>query len=597
MKYTMKKLSKRVMAVLFAAVLLLMQAIAVHAEETTLQATDGVVTYGSGAASIIIEGNEGQPLAGKQFQIHRLFEAENAAGEESIDYTLNPTYRHVLQSIVGEKIGKTESMVTDYEIIDYMQTMNTSLSEGAQTEQTVEASQGEYRYFIEALAKELEREAISGQMVEVEGTKSNNTIEISGLPYGYYMVQEVTQAQGIHAAVSMPILTTVNPTSVMRIKADYPTMTAKLYEDVGAMRGDVGDFDIGQNIMYEYISTIPEINGYRTYYHAWHTEMDEALTLKEDTIQISLAGSVNGRQKVYVLNANEFQVTCNDVNHTFAVVIQDIKAIVDREYGSVADDGEYQYGQSVTVEYLATLNDKAGMDTGRPGFETDVRLEFSNNPSADKESEHGFTPWDTVVCFTYQLQGLKVNNYGAKLEGAKFRLYRDEECTREILVKKVGSRYHVMNEETVTDETRALATEIVSDEKGSFSVCGLDADTYYLKEVEAPMGYRPLTEPIQVVLKAAFAANRGQYVKGDGGEDAFLTLSATAKVKSFVDGEETEKNLVLEVDQEEASAALSIVNQVGSKLPVTGTPAVLLVSVCGVVMIGAAMVRGRRKHE
>ena len=42
-------------------------------------------------------------------------------------------------------------------------------------------------------------------------------------------------------------------------------------------------------------------------------------------------------------------------------------------------------GQTVTLTYNATLNDKAAENTGRPGFENDVRLEFSND--ADSEGE------------------------------------------------------------------------------------------------------------------------------------------------------------------------------------------------------------------
>ena len=83
---------------------------------------------------------------------------------------------------------------------------------------------------------------------------------------------------------------------------------------------------------------------------------------------------------------------------------------------------ENVYGQKVVLTYEATLNEKAAQDTGRPGFENDVRLEFSNNPDSNGEGSTGYTPWDTVVCFTYKLNGLKTNNHGAKLEGAKFSI-------------------------------------------------------------------------------------------------------------------------------------------------------------------------------
>ena len=48
----------------------------------------------------------------------------------------------------------------------------------------------------------------------------------------------------------------------------------------------------------------------------------------------------------------------------------------------------------MTLTYEATLNDLAANDTGRPGFENDVRLEFSNDADSNNEggARTGFTP-------------------------------------------------------------------------------------------------------------------------------------------------------------------------------------------------------------
>ena len=51
--------------------------------------TNGTVDFGQGKASITIKGNAGQSLAGKSFEVFRLFDAENAKGGESINYTFN----------------------------------------------------------------------------------------------------------------------------------------------------------------------------------------------------------------------------------------------------------------------------------------------------------------------------------------------------------------------------------------------------------------------------------------------------------------------------------------------------------------------------
>lgn len=88
-----------------------------------------------------------------------------------------------------------------------------------------------------------------------------------------------------------------------------------------------------------------------------------------------------------------------------------MKVIIDREFDNFNALKENTYGQKIVLTYQAKLNDRAAADTGRPGFENDVRLEFSNNPDHDSEGSTGYTPWDTVVCFTYKLNVYKTNNH------------------------------------------------------------------------------------------------------------------------------------------------------------------------------------------
>ena len=60
------------------------------------------------------------------------------------------------------------------------------------------------------------------------------------------------------------------------------------------------------------------------------------------------------------LQKMNFKVITNPGNgETFKVEIQDIKAIVDREFDQKNDLNENVYGQKVILRYNATLNDKA----------------------------------------------------------------------------------------------------------------------------------------------------------------------------------------------------------------------------------------------
>lgn len=601
-----KRKERRIWTVLAVVILLAAQigrAVIVNAEEHSYVTQNGVVDFGEGEASIVIKGNAGQSLAGKTLSVHRLFEAENAKGLESIDYTMNPVYTNALKTVVASRKNMELERVTEFAIIDYMQTLNSDIVEGAQAEQTLEGRYSDYRYFIEELSSELDREGVKGIQVEVADTKSDNSVELSGLAYGYYVVEDRSDAEGKHTAVSMPVVSTANPNAQIHIKADYPTVIKKIQEDDNPTEigedgwNDIGDYEIGQDVPYRFRSVIPDINGYHSYYYAWHDNMDEALLLQEDTILITIDGTVGSVHKTYTVTPEEYKLLQNTSEETFVIEINDIKAIVDREFPNTNEKQENRYGQVVTVTYLATLGDKAALDTGRPGFENDVRLEFSNNPNVGAENQTGFTPWDTVVCFTYQLEGLKINNYGMNLSGAVFRLYADEACEEEVLLKKVADRYHVMHPDSWDSTSASKAVEVVSDEDGAFTISGLDGGIYYLKEVTAPSGYRPIEEPIRIEVSPVFPQERNSYLKGEGAGEEILILNATAKIKTFVSGTENEKNVTLETDQEKGSMRLSIVNEIGKKLPITGAFAMPCLFVAGILFMGVALKRGRRKHE
>ena len=76
-----------------------MAAVVYAADGTEYSTVKGIATMGTGQAHIDIAGNEGQTLVGKKFNVYKLFEAENAKGGESINYTFNPTYEQALKNV------------------------------------------------------------------------------------------------------------------------------------------------------------------------------------------------------------------------------------------------------------------------------------------------------------------------------------------------------------------------------------------------------------------------------------------------------------------------------------------------------------------
>lgn len=569
----------------------------------TMATPNGVADFGEGNASITIKGNSGQTLVGKRFNVYKLFEAENSADNESINYTWNKDYKTALQNVVGKKINKSATSVSEYDVIDYIQTLNTNKVEGAQAEQTLEGRYSNYRKFVEALRGEMVKENLAPTTVNVTATRPDGSVRFGGLGYGYYLTDEVTAVQGTNSAASLILTNTANPDAEVNIKSDYPTITKKIAEDDNGIGwNDIGDYEIGQKVPYYFDSYVPNMNGYSTYKVVFHDKMDSALSFNKDSFSITISSN----KKSYKLKNTEFNIVQNSGDDTFYAEIPDLKGIVDKQFPEGMNNlGENTYGQDIHVSYNATLNDKAAEKTGRPGFENAVRFEFSNDPEEYENGSTGETPWDTTVAFTYRINGLKVNNHNKLLKNAKFRLYSDSACQNEVYVKSSPNGYVVMNRDSLggTDHTGGArpgnAVEMASDTKGVFTILGLDQGTYYLKETNSPAGYRELQDPIVLNIKPTFNADRNNYNAGEGATEKTLQkLEATAHIKEFLDGKYKESDTDLKTDVTDGSANITVVNYVGTKLPITGSNLTMICLGAGTItVVGALVLNEKRKNK
>lgn len=572
---------------------------------------NGVVDFGQGTASIKINGNENQSMVGKRFEIFRLFNAENSAGGESINYTWNETYKSAIQTVVATALNERDGSqlqpadITEYMAIDYIQTLNTNKVEGAQADQELEGRYSAFRYFVEDVRDAIKAANLKGDYVYVNGTATDNSISIKGLQYGYYFVDEVTEhdADGNDwYASSLIMVDTANPTSEINIKSDYPypSIIKETKEDDAEDDGwgEVSDAEIGQTIPYKLTSTIPDMNGYQTYYYAWHDKMSDSLTFNADKSAISIV--ISNDDGSYTLADNEYNVITEgdalDEGDTYMIEVNDIKKIVDTHFDKSDELGHNDYtGLTVTLNYEATLNDNAAADTGAPGYSNDVRLEYSNDPDSDGNGSTGYTPWDQTKTYTFTLNANKVNNHDKVLEGAKFRLYSDADCKNEVYLKAGTSEheYIVVNRDSTGGDdhtggtTPAGAVEMVSGADGNFVIHGLDQGVYYLKETDAPDGYRQLLDPIVITITPTYTSS------------SLTALAATAHVKEFYDGAYAESDKTLNTGVEDGNVDIQVVNQVGMKLPITGSTAMILIIGAGAVcvILGAAAYRKSKKAE
>lgn len=562
---------------------------------------DGVVDFAKEDARISLSGyGSTKSFVGKSFCIYQLFAVENAVGMESVNYTFCEESKSALQNVVGVRLGKIPAEVTEYEVIDYIQSLNKHKVDGAGAEQMEEGKESEFRYFVEEVRSELELlDQPVGTVVHVTDMTDQGDLVFKGLAYGYYLIDEISDNQGSHSASSLCMVNTANPDSQIRIKSDYPSVEIKIQEDDEQMQignqgwNDMADYEIGQQIPYKVESQISDMNGYSTYYYAWHHVMDPALSFMPDSIKIVIADE----NREYELTKQEYEVKEQEGEDSFVVVITDLKKIVDKQFPLTDAWEHHTYGQKITLTYTAKANDLAAEKTGIPGMGNQVRLEFSNDPDSDGQEKTGYTPWDWTVCYTYGINGLKVNKQEQVLANAKFSLYLDEACTELIPVKKTEKGYIISSDISDGKKTDEIETVgIVSDSKGTFSIYGLDSGIYYLKETQAPEGYRALEDPIRIRVQAVFSSERNNFIKGDSeNQKALLEVKFYAHIKEFLDGILCEQETELKSDINDGMGNLIVVNTIGSKLPASGSAVTLILLGIGLLCLTAAYIRYRKK--
>ena len=298
-------------------------------------------------------------------------------------------------------------------------------------------------------------------------------------------------------------------------------------EDSTGTYGPTNDADIGQTVNFK--STITAQPGAENY-------------VFEDTMSAGL--TYNNDAKVYTdaamtteLNASNYTVNNNPGGgKTFTITFA-------QSYLDTITAETKLY-----VKYSATLNEnaKVGLD-GNPNKSTLKYGDASNTKS---------TPDSETITYTWDLDILKYGN-GDKanvLENAQFVLLNQDKTKAATVVNgKVTGWVDVPAAGQGGTITWPANTVLTTNAQGKIEIDGLDADTYYLREIQAPAGYNKLAEDVTVVITGA--------AKADGSD----TL--------------TYQTVVAEVN-----------NQSGTELPSTGGIGTTIFYVVGSILVVAAIV-------
>ena len=415
-----------------------------------------------------------------------------------------------------------------------------------------------------------------------------DTCTINLTEAGYYLVKDAVAEGALGQSVSDYIVQVLGEESMAPKDSDVPTVEKKVSEEdyhqndgYGTTYNDVADWDIGDSVPFKLIGSIPDMSAYETYEYIFNDTLSNGLTLQEDTIKVYIAVDKDDEVRDYIplKKGDDYTLTTTNTENgggRFSIAFDDLKT------APYIADGTRNY---VIVTYDATLN--ANAEIGLDGNPNRVDLQFSNNPNGDGL---GRTTEDTVIVFTYELDGTKVDgkNADTKLEGAEFVLFNGGH-TRVAHIengKLVGwvdlpdeynsNNYQQIPYETWEEFNRTTSVIMTSIAEGVFGVSGLDDGTYHLMEIKAPNGYNLLEDDVQLVI-AATTVN-GQNWNGVA-NTALTALTINVANEGAVNGK-----------TDTGAVNVTVRNNQGATLPETGGMGTTLFYIIGgLLVVGAGI--------
>lgn len=357
---------------------------------------------------------------------------------------------------------------------------------------------------------------------------------------GYYLIKDEDNTVSGTDTYTTYIVQVVGNVTITP-KGNVPSFEKKV-KDTNDTTGatsdwqDSADYDIGDKVPFKLEGTVASnYADYKTYYFAFHDKAEAGLTFDDTSVKVYVDGNP--------ITTGYNVVTSTTDGDTFDVVFDNLKNIADVRAGS-----------KITVEYTATLNDKAVL--GNQGNVNTAHLEFSNNPNEEQNGsnkpEIGNTPDDSVIVFTYQVVVNKTKANGEALTGAEFTLEK---------VLKGGGKKTVA---------------VVKNTEGTtFTFKGLDDGDYILTETVTPATYNTI-EPIE------FTVTADHNIVWDGVNRTGVLTGLT--------GNTADGKVTFTASADKSELTTDVVNQSGATLPGTGGIGTTIFYVIGGLLMAAAAV-------
>ena len=366
------------------------------------------------------------------------------------------SYDETKQLYSYTKTGDQWDAFIDLAVTDDYLKINT---DGYVTFSTTKNSEADIREFAKkALAYAKENHITATQTVNTNANDTSATVD--GLELGYYLV-----GSSMGALCS---LDTTHTEATIKDKNEKPTVEKKIIQ--GKQLVDENSANIGEEVFFQ--TTINVKKGAKNY--VLHDTMDSHLTY---------GGILQVHDNLHnLVDTTDFIVKSELTDGcTFEISFTDAYYAKNREN---IDTGKLN---KITVQYGAYVKDDAVINEP---MKNTTHLTYGDKNTETNEPE--------TTTKTFGIPVLKYTGIEkTPLAGAKFKLYTDSNCNDESTALKFSLNN---NNKYRYDSTNGKTVLTSLETTGRIDIEGLEAGTYYLKEIEAPKGYNLLANAVEVQI-------------------------------------------------------------------------------------------------
>lgn len=445
---------------------------------------------------------------------------------------------------VGDKIGYTpnpdfDDFFTDAKIAPYTNAVDYVKAQSSAADAA-------------KLSEELMNYVIAkGLTPEDSGT---STLEVDK---GYYLIIEEENNTGARSLAMLEVTTSSHNVAV---KSSAPTLTLKVFDDDTSAYIDIADTSVTETLKYKLAGTVTSMAGYTSYTYNMNVEIEDGLEFGEI-------------ESVKFYNAVGDEVSATGINYV-APTAANTTTIQFTGMKNAATQN------IASVEVIFTVNATNDIVLGNNGNLVSANLTYSNDPYDLSSTDD--TVLDHAIVYTYTLDVEKIDAIDdSHLSGATFSLYSDAAATQLVSLLPTGT---ANTYKVVAAGTTGAVTQITTDDAGLLYIEGLDATTWYLKEITPPVGYNALVGVMDVAITATYDSKDNAFALGD--RDGLATISSNYNATA-------------------TGAKIVVENSVGGSLPQMGgegTTQYKVVGLCsagfGIVILAACyMIISKKKRN